>query len=45
MRWQAIGIAPKDAEFIVSRKFQVTEIARIASAQLVLLFGSMSGVY
>src|SRR5512135_3362365 len=29
MKWQAIGIAPKDAEFIVSRKFQVTEIARI----------------
>ena len=27
MKWQAIGIAPKDAEFIVSRKFQVTEIA------------------
>jgi HK97 family phage portal protein len=29
MKWQAIGIAPKDAEFIVSRRFQVTEIARI----------------
>jgi HK97 family phage portal protein len=29
MKWQAIGIAPKDAEFIISRKFQVTEIARI----------------
>jgi HK97 family phage portal protein len=29
MKWQAIGIAPKDAEFIISRKFQITEIARI----------------
>lgn len=29
MKWQSIGIAPKDAEFIISRKFQVTEIARI----------------
>ena len=29
MKWQAIGIAPKDAEFIVSRKFQITEIARV----------------
>jgi len=29
MKWQAIGIAPKDAEFIISRRFQVNEIARI----------------
>ncbi len=29
MKWQAIGLRPVDAEFITSRKFQVTEIARI----------------
>ncbi len=29
MKWQAIGMRPADAEFIASRKFQVTEIARI----------------
>ena len=29
MKWQNIGIAPKDSEFINSRKFQLTEIARI----------------
>ena len=29
MKWQAIGLRPVDAEFISSRKFQISEIARI----------------
>lgn len=28
-KWQPIGIPPEDAQFIESRKFQVTEIARL----------------
>ena len=29
LEWQAVGIAPEDAQFLETRKFQVTEIARI----------------
>lgn len=29
MKWQSIGISPDDAQFLETRKFQVTEIARI----------------
>lgn len=28
-KWQAIGIPPEDSQFIESRKFQVTEVARL----------------
>jgi len=29
MKWQQIGVPPEDAQFLETRKFQVTEIARI----------------
>lgn len=29
MEWQAIGVPPEDAQFLETRKFQVTDIARI----------------
>ena len=29
MEWKQIGLSPDDAQFILSRKFQITEIARI----------------
>jgi HK97 family phage portal protein len=29
MKWQAIGVKPEEAQFLETRKFQVTEIARL----------------
>jgi HK97 family phage portal protein len=37
MSWTQIGIAPEDAQFLETRKFQVTEIARIFGVQPHLL--------